>query len=334
MKQSSKIDLLKQVFRIDTSSPLPELGSGPEQVDQRKERRTRGISKSSSAEEDRLSKLLTYIREEIPFPESVIEWLGMLSLLYGIPFNTLVSDEKLLPQNALRFFYLDPNWINSLIDGALSIGVHNVVDARIQSAIHMAFKADIQECGTNYRDQLHGKEKDPDTSRKGGKTCSGLLLHSPIVEHWIGLEIVGYKSNTYDSEPIDIHRIDRLAPDILLVLFDGIPQKVVIKEPSEGVYSGLQKGDDGRYEIVLRQIKGEFEIGKPYLDEEEQPIKQQVDFRSRGKRVLDINKLIHHSSLQTKAGQEPSPTKLSPKDLGIQLINSPRHFHFSPQKTS
>src|SRR3984885_3921005 len=60
----------------------------------------------------------------LPPPPDLVDWLTKLKLLYGIPFNYLVPDEQFLPMETLRFFQVDPDWINSLTDGALSVGRH------------------------------------------------------------------------------------------------------------------------------------------------------------------------------------------------------------------
>jgi hypothetical protein len=51
----------------------------------------------------------------------VEERLKELELLRGVPFNYLVPDERMLPSESIRFFYLDWFWIKCLQDGALSI---------------------------------------------------------------------------------------------------------------------------------------------------------------------------------------------------------------------
>ncbi|HTF04001.1 MAG TPA: hypothetical protein VK826_08245, partial [Bacteroidia bacterium] len=55
-------------------------------------------------------------------PQPLTDWLSRLALLYGVPFNYLVPDEGMLPPESIRFFYLDINWVEALVDGAFSIG--------------------------------------------------------------------------------------------------------------------------------------------------------------------------------------------------------------------
>jgi hypothetical protein len=42
--------------------------------------------------------------------------------LEGIPFGYLVPDERMLSIESLRFSYVDPLWVECLLDGAFSIG--------------------------------------------------------------------------------------------------------------------------------------------------------------------------------------------------------------------
>ena len=43
-------------------------------------------------------------------------------LLYRVPFTNLVADERMLPPDSMRFFYLDPGWLKCLLEGACSVG--------------------------------------------------------------------------------------------------------------------------------------------------------------------------------------------------------------------
>ncbi len=53
----------------------------------------------------------------------IIEWLGQLRTLVGVPFPYIVPHEEMLPNDSIRFFHIDRNWIDAMIDGALSTGV-------------------------------------------------------------------------------------------------------------------------------------------------------------------------------------------------------------------
>ena len=60
--------------------------------------------------------------EETGLPSEVERFLAHLRLLENIPFQYLVPDSDLLPPESIRFFYLDRNWTDAAVDGALAAG--------------------------------------------------------------------------------------------------------------------------------------------------------------------------------------------------------------------
>ncbi len=61
--------------------------------------------------------------EELAAWNQVVGWLGRLRKLEGVPFRYVVPSEHMLPNNSIRFFHLDRNWLDAIVDGALSTGV-------------------------------------------------------------------------------------------------------------------------------------------------------------------------------------------------------------------
>ena len=55
-------------------------------------------------------------------PGAIRRALAELRLLSSVPFSYLVPDASLLPPESMRFFYLDRNWTDALVEGVLSIG--------------------------------------------------------------------------------------------------------------------------------------------------------------------------------------------------------------------
>ena len=53
----------------------------------------------------------------------MLQWLTRLRLMEGVPFNYIVPSEEMLPNESIRFFHVDRNWLDALVDGALSTGV-------------------------------------------------------------------------------------------------------------------------------------------------------------------------------------------------------------------
>ncbi|CVL11184.1 hypothetical protein FPRO06_10018 [Fusarium proliferatum] len=55
---------------------------------------------------------------------TVLSWLIDRMFLAGVPAHYLIPDPSYLPPENLRFFHIDKNWVDALIDGALSLGNH------------------------------------------------------------------------------------------------------------------------------------------------------------------------------------------------------------------
>jgi hypothetical protein len=54
----------------------------------------------------------------------ILNWITDKLYLDGIPAQYLIVDPSHLPMERLRFFHIDPNWLDCLIDGALSACNH------------------------------------------------------------------------------------------------------------------------------------------------------------------------------------------------------------------
>ena len=60
--------------------------------------------------------------QQAPEPSAlIVEWLRSLRCLRGVPLGYLVPDTRMLPEESLRFFAVDANWLDALCDGALSL---------------------------------------------------------------------------------------------------------------------------------------------------------------------------------------------------------------------
>src|SRR5215471_12370514 len=55
-------------------------------------------------------------------PERLYTWLLNLRLLRPVPLSYLVPDPALLPTESIRFFHVDPTWIDRVIDGVFAAG--------------------------------------------------------------------------------------------------------------------------------------------------------------------------------------------------------------------
>jgi hypothetical protein len=175
-------------------------------------------------------------------PDSVRTWLARLRLLEGVPFQYLIPDAELLPPESIRFFYLDREWTDALVQGALSVSTVSTLD-----------RADLQALYAGIRDEVDAEERR--VRMVGGEqvgfgpagAISGFLLRSRIVSGWPALHMRAYKDDVVpDTGPppendtrMRLLRLERLAPAVLLCLFDGVPAVVHIEEPRAGVQYGV-----------------------------------------------------------------------------------------------
>lgn len=165
---------------------------------------------------------------------SVASWLANLSLLYPVPFSYLVPDPRMLPVESIRFFYVDPNWIEALNAGALSIAIHNSGDV----VIHAAMLPQVQQAAAQQRRELfHRIRPDALPSTPGnGVGMTGMLIRSQLVSGWPQLVI----SATLGGTPLNIVRNDCPSQNVRLCIFDGIPDTVTLAEPYQGLLFGAE----------------------------------------------------------------------------------------------
>ncbi|MGH7121737.1 MAG: hypothetical protein ACREFP_22560 [Acetobacteraceae bacterium] len=179
-------------------------------------------------------------------PEDARTWLGRLTLLYGVPFQYLVPDEKMLQAESLRFFYVDPLWMEALFDGALSIGRPEDVRRLLNKAMAGTYANDLIKEARKIRPQQQAGADGTATELaerpiEGAFEFSGFLLRSEIVAGWRGLAVSGYAGprGRGSGKPLATLRLERLARDILFGLFEGHLQSLEIVQPPEGLHFEL-----------------------------------------------------------------------------------------------
>ena len=183
-------------------------------------------------------------------PSLVTEWLGKLALLEGVPFNYLVPNEVMLPKESIRFFYLDLNWIDSMIDGAFSIGRSTSGEHNADTNIFDIVREHTFEAIKKFRKQPKSLD---DYSNKSGK-YTGFLLRSALVSGWPGLQTNGY-SDTEGNEEIPKLWFKRLSPQVMLCIFDGDTKMVALHEPPEALHGGVE-GTGASLTTTLRSVTG------------------------------------------------------------------------------
>ena len=145
------------------------------------------------------------IDQNTAMPAELRNWLVSLRLLNGVPFANLVADSELLPQESIRWFYMDRRWTDALVQGALSVGTVNS-DDRIQlDAQYSAIRAELDTEERNVRRRTLAP-------RLTGQTgpITGFLLRSAAVSGWPGMHVRAFD---VDPEEGDEARSKRTIPD-------------------------------------------------------------------------------------------------------------------------
>ena len=253
-------------------------------------------------------------------PQDLRSWLVRLRLLEGVPFANLVADSELLPPESIRWFYVDRRWTDALVQGALSVGTVNSDDRVQLTAQYPAVRDELDTEERNVR-------RAPGTPRFGGavEAISGFVLRSAAVSGWPGLHVRAFASEppqgdtgTYpddDAQRMRLLRMERLAPAVLLVLFDGVPAVVHLEEPRQGVQFGFdeQAGPGGLSATLRARDKDTFEYlaGAPV----------DVPFRAGGgSGVVDIHELQRRLAAKPKTGAGDG---LDSAEYALQLIRFP-----------
>jgi hypothetical protein len=179
-------------------------------------------------------------------PGELRRFMARLRLLHGVPFSYLVPDADLLPVESIRFFYLDRAWTDALVQGALSVGTISSADRTQLEAVYPHIRAEVDEAERSIR-QPNGEA----LLKAGSGTITGFIMRSRVVSGWPNLHVRAYSrdllpddalTTAAESDPsrMKVLRLERLAPAVLLVLFDGVPAVVHIEEPRQGIQFGVR----------------------------------------------------------------------------------------------
>ena len=184
-------------------------------------------------------------------PAELREWLVRLRLLDGVPFAYLVADTELLPEESIRWFYVDRRWTDALMQGVLAVGTANSDDRTQLTNRYPQVRAELDNEERNLRRRAGSNRY---TGESG--PISGFLLRSRAVSGWPALHVRAFsidpgpaadEARIREDQPgrMRLLRLERLAPAVLLCLFDGVPKVVHLEEPRQGVQFGFDATDDG-----------------------------------------------------------------------------------------
>lgn len=252
-------------------------------------------------------------------PAELRRWLVQLRLLQAVPFAYLVPDTELLPEESIRWFYLDRRWTDALVQGVLSVGTVNSDDRTHLAAQYPAVRDELDQEERNQR-------RTPGSVRVTGEggPISGFLLRSKAVSGWPAMHVRAFSSDPPgpdDAKPPDdrdvrLLRLERLAPAVLLCLFDGIPEVVYIEEPRRGVQFGFratpQPDGTTKAQVRPRNATTFAYLGGADVD---------VPFRAGASGVVDIKRLERR--LEPRAGSLGGDNVMDSSEYALQLVQFP-----------
>ncbi|KAK5651234.1 hypothetical protein OQA88_12698 [Cercophora sp. LCS_1] len=155
-----------------------------------------------------------YPFDELGSPASA-DWMVVASrvldrmYLFGVPPHYLIPDLSFLPEESIRFFHVDANWIDCLIDGAFSLANHisqsdDFLRLALKIAINKYLETEMQ--GFGYRPQI---------------PSYGFLLRSDLGTQFPDMKVEApFPEHAERRMRASILRQEIISSGILLCLFD------------------------------------------------------------------------------------------------------------------
>jgi hypothetical protein len=268
----------------------------PRRLERRHERARRGLADPAvrQALED----------EPAPIPDDALEWLAQICRLEGLPFDALVPVVAMLPPESIRFFHVDPNWLDALVDGALSIADLGGDEREMLRLLRPRLREGVEAAAPAW---------------------SGFLLRSQVVSSFPGLHATAYPAG--GGEALKTLRLEPLSAGVLIGIFDGVAERIEIAKPAQILHFGVEPvGESGPpFEVHLRGIAegaGGAKLGEEILGPDKEPLGAAVKARGpegEGPMVLDVTATV--GSLEEGLGKAlGSPVTLGAATTGIQLV--------------
>jgi hypothetical protein len=229
---------------------------------------------------------------------------------------------------SIRFFYVDRQWTDALVEGALSVGTITTADREHLQASY----ADVRD-GVDAEERRLRAEPGAAPGDAPANTITGFLLRSAAVSGWPGLHVRAYNQEVPDSEVLPendarrlrLLRLERLAPAVLLALFDGVPVVVHVEEPRQGIQFGVDLdtggvGTTGR--VPLRDARTAERLAGQTVD---------VPFRADSPGVISIAALTAAiAAVPATHVVAPGDPVVSSSELAMQLLQFPYRQVFGP----
>jgi hypothetical protein len=215
-------------------------------------------------------------------PQTITDWLGKLFLLEGVPINYLIPHENYLisretgtiAKEAVGTFYIDYDWIEALLGGALSIVASEDSTSLLNMLKDGRFLPDnimVNKANAAFIPKGEGEAVPLPENISGHIT--GFFLRSQLVSGWKGIKVFAKdETGSWMQHPL---KIERMADDIQLCVFAGKVQQLLFIQPPEGIHFGVvasggifqktlrdKAGNVGQTTVTLPCTNGVFDLKK------------------------------------------------------------------------
>jgi len=272
---------------------------------------------------ERMSKpeQVTADQPEAVLPAYATSFLAHLRLLIGVPFEYLVPDPAMLPDESIRFFHLDRSWTDRLVDGVLAVGKVGSREQAHHHAAAPALTALLDSLEPAVRPVQRGLAPLSPGGTGGDPAVTGFLLRSALVVGWPHLEVRAYRS----SLKLPLLRLERLSSAVVVALFAGAPDRIELEEPSHGVQFGVTFGAGGGFVVEPRGPDGNRHTTPPFP----------VAFRATdpGLRVVELAELRRIISIRADLDEPGLPVQTGSAPFAIELLRPAWKQVFSDEGT-
>lgn len=221
--------------------------------------------------------------EELRAP--ITQWMTNLRNLVNVPFSYLIPDDTLLPEEAIRFFKLDPHWTESLLYGAFSIG----------GSVRMTSEKSLTDVFKGF--QL-------ETSQL---PISGFIIRSQLISGYPDIQADAFPEAYPNKDPLpkdaailNALRIDRIRPDVMIGLFEGDISTLELYLKPQGLKFGLDvESDEQDNDVLSKDLEVRNNDGS-YTKTTITPVNSSAWWSYPEKRILNIDTLAQ--DIKTELG--------------------------------
>jgi hypothetical protein len=219
---------------------------------------------------------------DVSMPDTLRTWLMDIRLLRHIPIAYFVPDAALLPPESIRFFHIDPTWMDRVVDGVFAAANTGTVDSVFSASMLAMTRDAIDGDLFTAADNLI-----PGNGWNASDGMTGMLIRSELVRRWPDMIIRAYKkaldddgSKATDPAPdVPILRAETISKDLYIAIFAGTPGMVHVREPNVGVRFGIEENPPGS---TKWQVDNRASDGSP------KPGEQIVKARNAANRTIDV----------------------------------------------